>query len=196
MVVSTGLSFYYSTMAGGKSSYLTELFLSIRKKGLNALIFNHIYDNRYGVGVVASRLGCRLKAIQLYNNFDIFSYTIKKTKLHLNTYFLLIDEVQFLKIKHIRQIVAVVNIYGVNVLCFGLRSDFLGEPFPTSSYLLAVADHLIFLPAFCYCGKVASFNMRLNIKGEKVLKGDVIMIGGEGLYIQVCRRHYVTRKVA
>jgi thymidine kinase len=196
MVVPFGLSFYYSTMVGGKSAYLTELFLNIRKKGLNAFVFNHIYDNRYGIGVVASRLGCRLKAIKLHNNFDIFNYSKKKTKLFLNTYFFLVDEVQFLKIKHIRQMIAAVNIYGVNVLCFGLRSDFLGEPFPASSYLLATADHLIFLPAFCYCGKMASFNMRINTKGEKVLKGAVIMIGGEGLYIQVCRRHYVIRKAA
>jgi thymidine kinase len=42
---------------------------------------------------------------------------------------------------------------GIPVICYGLRSDFLGEPFSGSTYLMALSDTIEELKNICTCGK-------------------------------------------
>ena len=48
----------------------------------------------------------------------------------------LIDESQFLTKKQVLQLTLVVDRLRVPVLCYGLRTDFMGEPFEGAKYLL------------------------------------------------------------
>jgi thymidine kinase len=54
----------------------------------------------------------------------------------------------------------------VPVICYGLRTDFKGEPFPGSAYLLALADDIEELKNICTCGKKATMNIRVDEQGR------------------------------
>ena len=65
----------------------------------------------------------------------------------------------------------------IPVLCYGIRTDFRGEPFEGSKYLLAWAEQLIEIKAICKTGSKATFNARLDDRGERVLEGAQTLIG-------------------
>ena len=78
----------------------------------------------------------------------------------------------------------------VPVLAYGLRTDFQGEPFEGSKYLLAWADTLNELKAICHCGRKAIMVVRLDADGNAVREGSQIEIGGNDRYVSMCRRHF------
>ena len=90
---------------------------------------------------------------------------------------MLVDEAQFLSPKQVLQLTLVVDKLKIPVLCYGLRSDFRGEPFPGSVYLLAWADELSEIKTICKSGKKATMNARLDEHGNRVIEGDQISIG-------------------
>ena len=101
-----------------------------------------------------------------------------------------IDEAQFLTKAQVKQLVDVVDELDVPVLAYGLRTDFLGETFEGSHYLLAWADKLSELKTVCHCGKKASFVVRLDENGNAVKNGDQVQIGGNDTYESMCRKHF------
>lgn len=68
----------------------------------------------------------------------------------------LIDECQFLTKAHVEQLCEITDSYDIPVLTYGLRTDFRGELFTGSAYLLAWADKLVELKTVCYCGRKAN----------------------------------------
>lgn len=73
-------------------------------------------------------------------------------------------------------------------MCFGLRSDFRGDPFPGAAVLLTLADNLEEIRTACRCGKKATMNMRIDDDGARVVEGAQVLIGGNDRYRQVCAR--------
>ncbi len=156
---------------------------------MNAVIFTAALDDRYGVGKVASRIGLQAEA-ELYNNDDnMYQQIFNKHRLQpLDSVF--IDEAQFLTRNQVRQLVEVVDELDIPVLAYGLRTDFLGETFEGSHYLLAWADKLAELKTVCHCGRKASFVVRLDDEGKAVTCGDQVQIGGNDRYESMCRKHF------
>lgn len=183
------LYFYYSAMNAGKSTTLLQSSYNYQERGMNTLVYTAAIDNRYGVGKVASRIGISQEALLFNGQTDLFadiSQHLTKEKLHC----ILIDESQFLTKQQVYQLTEVVDKLKIPVLCYGLRTDFQAELFEGSRYLLAWADQLEELKTICYCGRKASFVIRMNEKGEAVKDGDQIQIGGNDTYLSVCRQHY------
>ena len=89
----------------------------------------------------------------------------------------LIDESQFLTKLQVLELTLIVDHLKIPVLCYGLRSDFRGEPFPGSIYLLGWSDEITELKTICKSGKKATFNARLDENGNRVTEGDQISIG-------------------
>ena len=85
---------------------------------------------------------------------------------------------------------AVADKLGIPVLAYGLRTDFQGEPFPGSKYLLAWADNLKELKAICHCGSKATMVLRLDGDGKVVKEGSQVEIGGNDKYVSTCRKHF------
>ena len=82
----------------------------------------------------------------------------------------------------------------IPVLTYGLRTDFRGELFPGSQYLLAWADELIEIKTICHCGRKAIMNCRINANGDAITEGEQVFIGGNESYISLCRRHFYQRQ--
>lgn len=183
------LYFYYSAMNAGKSTSLLQSAYNYRERGMHPVIFTAALDNRYGIGKVASRIGLQSDA-HLYNANDNLLGTI--SSLHAERYVdcVFIDEAQFLTKAQVSQLIEVVDELDIPVLAYGLRTDFLGETFEGSHYLLAWADKLFELKTVCHCGRKANFVVRIDENGRAVTSGNQVEIGGNDRYESMCRKHF------
>ncbi|MBD3586597.1 thymidine kinase [Salinimonas sp. HHU 13199] len=183
------LYFYYSAMNAGKSTALLQSAYNYKERGMHTIIFTAALDDRYGVGKVASRIGLQADALLFTDTDDLFeNVRTQQAEQKLDCVF--IDEAQFLTRDQVRQLVEVVDELNIPVLAYGLRTDFLGETFQGSHYLLAWADKLAELKTVCHCGRKASFVVRLDDNGQAVTCGDQVQIGGNDRYESMCRKHF------
>ncbi|TNH02583.1 thymidine kinase [Testudinibacter sp. TR-2022] len=186
------LYFYYSSMNAGKSTTLLQSSYNYRERHMNTLVYTAAIDNRFGTAKVTSRIGISQEALVFTNETDLYQQI--KAQIHQQPlHCILVDEAQFLTKAQVYQLSDVVDKLHIPVLCYGLRTDFQGELFKGSQYLLAWADQLEELKTICYCGRKANFVLGLNEQGEVVKAGEQIQIGGNDSYLSVCRRHYKER---
>ena len=103
---------------------------------------------------------------------------------------MLVDEAQFLRKPQVWQLSEVVDALRIPVLCYGLRTDFQGELFEGSQYLLAWADELTEIKTICHSGKKATMTVRVDAQGRAVQDGPQVEIGGNERYLSVSRAEY------
>ncbi len=181
--------FIYSTMNAGKSTALLQTNFGYMEKGMNTLLYTSEKDNRYGDSEIVSRIGLKSKAETFKdsdNLFDCVSIAHKKNALDC----VLIDEAQFLTKNQVHQLGRVVDELDVTVLAYGIRTDFRGELFEGSRYLLAWADRLSEIRTVCHCGRKATMIVRVDAKGDIVREGEQVEIGGNERYLSLCRLHF------
>jgi thymidine kinase len=183
------LYFYYSSMNAGKSTALLQSSYNYRERGMNTLILAPDFDDRYGVGKVTSRIGLESVATTFGSDEDLFRL-IRARDLESPLHCVLVDEAQFLSKEQVHQLGEVTDELNIPVLAYGLRTDFQGEPFEGSKYLLAWADSLVELKAICFCGSKATMVIRLDSEGNAVAQGTQVEIGGNDRYVSMCRKHF------
>lgn len=179
------LYFRYSAMNAGKSTSMLQVAHNYEEQGLMVRLFTAAIDDRYGVGKVTSRLGPQ-REVELFDARTNFLEAMQKVAC------VLVDEAQFLSPEQVKQLHQLAQAKGTPVICYGLRSDFRGEPFPGSAYLLALADDIEEIKNICTCGKKATMNIRVDEKGERIREGEQISIGGNEAYRQACGRCFYT----
>jgi len=184
------LYFYYSAMNAGKSTSLLQSSHNYIKRGMQVLLFAPFVDNRFGKAVIHSRIGLMQEANGFDENTDFYEFALKQKELVPNLHCLLIDEVQFLKKEQVKQLTRITSELHLPVLCYGLRSDFKGEPFEGSVYLLAWAEELTEIKTICHCGKKAIMNIRIDVDGTPIEDGEQVQVGGNESYISACMSHF------
>lgn len=177
-------------MNAGKTTTLLQSDYNYRERGMQTLVFIPAIDDRHAKGVVASRIGLTSEATPFEANFDFYQAIHEKKKDLLNLSCILVDEAQFLTKEQVKQLCRVSDHLRLPVLCYGLRTNFQGEPFEGSLYLLAWAEELIEIKTICHCGSKATMNLRVDEKGKAVKEGDEVDIGGNEKYAAMCRKHY------
>lgn len=183
------LYFYYSSMNAGKSTALLQASYNYRERGMNTIVLAPSLDDRYGQGMVTSRIGLQSEAVSIRPDEDLFarvSSLMSEKPLHC----VLIDEAQFLSKQQVLQIGRISDHLDIPVLAYGLRTDFQGEPFEGSKYLLAIADNLKEIKAICHCGSKATMVIRQDPDGNIVTSGESVEIGGNDRYVSMCRKHF------
>ncbi|MBT5219285.1 MAG: thymidine kinase, partial [Woeseia sp.] len=158
------LYFYYSSMNAGKSTALLQSSYNYRERGMQTMVLAPDFDDRYGVGKITSRIGLEAAAITFATDQDLFktiAARVNEGPLHC----VLIDEAQFLSKEQVHQLGDVTDELNIPVLAYGLRTDFQGEPFIGSKYLLSWADNIKELKAICFCGGKATMVIRLAEDG-------------------------------
>lgn len=186
------LYFYYSAMNAGKSTVLLQSSYNYRERGMDTLLYVPSMDDRYGMGKITSRIGLSSDACIIDSSFDIYEDVKKTANFNKKLTCILVDEAQFLNKNQITQLMRIVDELNIPVLCYGLRSDFMSEPFEGSKYLLALADNLVEVKTVCHCGRKAIMNMRVDAHGRKVTQGEQIAIGGNDMYVATCRKHFMS----
>lgn len=182
------LYFYYSAMNAGKTTKLLQSNFNYKEKGMDTIIYTFFFDNRGGEAKISSRIGLNENSNTFEQSTDLYKDILnRKTP---NTACVFVDEAQFLTKKQVYELCRVVDELDIPVLVYGLRSDFLGEPFEGSKYLLVLADELIEVKTICHCGKKAIMNAKFDSNKKIVREGEQICIGGNEKYISLCRKHY------
>ena len=70
-----------------------------------------------------------------------------------------------------------------------LKNDFKNELFEGSYYLLVYADKIEEIKTICWCGRKATMVARVE-DGKLVKEGKQIIVGGNNMYVSLCRKHY------
>ena len=183
------LHFFYSTMNAGKSTSLLQSNHNYKENGLDTMIFLPNETSKLSKGQIVSRIGLKAKAIIANKDFNFINF-IKDNKSE-NLSCILIDEAQFLTKEQVRQLGQVADRLNYPVMCYGIRTDFRGELFEGSSELLALADNLIELKTICsLCNRKATMVVRKDDSGKVVIEGSKVVVGGNYIYMPVCRKHY------
>lgn len=175
------LYFRYAAMNAGKSTALLQAAHNYEERGMRVRLFTAAHDDRSGAGVIGSRLGLQ-RAVETFGPDTVFA----AAHMGQGVACVLVDEAQFLSPEQVRQLHRMAHADGLPVLCWGLRSDFRGEPFPGAVALLTLADELEEMKSICACGRKASMNMRIDAHGRRVQEGEQVLIGGNDRYRAVC----------
>ena len=144
---------------------------------MRALVYTAEIDDRFGSGKVSSRIGLSSPA-RLFNPQTSLFSDIAAEHAQQPVHCVLVE------------LSEVVDRLDIPVLCYGLRTDFRGELFIGSQYLLAWSDKLVELKTICFCGRKASMVLRLDQEGRPYNEGEQVVIGGNERYVSVCRKHY------
>ena len=188
------LYFRYSTMGAGKSLDLLKTAHNYEERKKTVFLFTSDLDNRYGKKKITSRLGISRDANTFNEENDL--YKMVHEHIVVNNEELtcvLVDEAQFLTKEQVWQLTDIVDQLNIVVIAYGLRSDYQGEPFEGSTYLMTLADRIEELKTICEFGDKASMNMRL-LNGEPTFQGEQVQIGGNESYLPVCRKYFKKQK--
>lgn len=195
------LYFRYSTMGAGKSLDLLKTAHNYEERKKIVFLLTSDIDDRYGKKKITSRVGISREANTFTKETNVFdlvltSYNPTKSKYEVITdkpSCVLIDEAQFLTKEQVWQLTDIVDQLNIVVIAYGLRSDYQGEPFEGSTYLMTLADRIEELKTICEFGDKASMNMRL-LNGEPIFQGEKVQIGGNESYTPVCRKYFKKQK--
>ena len=183
------LYFNYSTMNAGKSAVLLQASHNYMERGMQTYLLTAKMDNRAGTGVIASRIGIKADADTYGAQDDLFAKIANRLD-DGPCACVFIDEAQFLTEPQVWQLARAVDDLNIPVMCYGLRVDFLGQLFPGSAALLALADEMREVRTICHCGKKATMVVRKDENGNVVTAGDQVSIGGNDRYVSLCRKHW------
>lgn len=183
------LYFYYSTMNAGKTTALLQSAYNYRERGMRPLLLTPALDDRAGRGVIRSRVGLESDAIAFEPEEDLYRQVERDLEAG-PVACVLVDESQFLTRDHVYQLSEVVDRLDIPVLAYGLRTDFRGELFEGSRYLMAWADELKELKTICSTGKKATMVVRVDEHGHALTDGAQVQIGGNERYIPVSRAEF------
>jgi thymidine kinase len=160
------------------------------------ILVPEVAQTRDGKSKVSSRIGFEQKATAIgskINPFEvimqevIFKQSIGKEDDPIQVVF--VDESQFLNRQQVLGLTKIVDDLQIPVFAYGLRTDFKGEPFEGSKYLLAWADNIEEVATFSpNTVEKATFNMKIDEQGGQVTTGDSIAPGFG--YLPVSRKKF------
>lgn len=176
------LYFRYGAMSSSKTANALMVKYNYGERGQNALLVKPAIDIRDGVRTVKSRCGLSSECV-LFREMDIAA--IKRGDYDC----IIVDEAQFLSKDEVQLLTDIVDEYNVPVICYGLRTDFQGNFFEGSHWLMAWADTIEEIKTICWCGRKATMVARV-VDGKFVKSGEQILVGGDDMYVSLCRRHY------
>ena len=191
------LRFYYGPMGSSKTLRLLTTAYNFEENGIPFMVLKPSQDVRDGEGIIKSRVGIERECIMVDPNINIYKAVENYNNILLSTLskleWILVDECQFLTEEQVEQLAMIVDKLDINVMCFGLRTDFTSHCFPASRRLFELADYIEEVKSRCNCGNKASINARFNEKGEIVLHGSQFMIGGNDVYTPMCRKCWMEK---
>lgn len=186
--------FKYGTMNSGKSMHLLATAYNFQEHNIPFLVLKSEIDDRDGENVIHSRaLGDR-ECVSIGKEANIYELVATYTQISGEKLkWILVDEAQFLSEEQVEELVAIADNMGINIICYGLRTDFKTRLFPASKRLFELADSVEEIKSSCYCGSKTIVNARVNSERQIVTEGAQVEVGGDDRYVSLCRRCYFTK---
>ncbi|MDE6306215.1 MAG: thymidine kinase [Muribaculaceae bacterium] len=190
------LYFRYGTMGSAKTALLLTTAYNFEERGMSYVCMKPVVDTRENDNVIRSRIGIERRCQWIYHDTDLYSMAqeIFENTMTLIDWFL-IDEAQFLTEEQVDQLARIVDDYGSNVICYGLRTDFKSHLFEGSRRLFEIADTIDEIKSTCTCGRKTIINARIDQSGDFVEDGAQVEIGGDDRYIAVCRKCWRNKRI-
>jgi thymidine kinase len=176
------LYFKYGAMGSSKTAQALIAKFNYEERGMRVWLIKPSVDDRYGAGMIESRVGLKAEADSIPPSSDIRALFARRAGADV----IIADEAQFFTPEQIEAFRNIVDELGVPVLCFGLRTDFLTHTFPGSKRLLELSDSITEIKTICGCGSKATVNARISPDGKIVTEGEQIFIGGNDSYLAMC----------
>ncbi|MDE6380434.1 MAG: thymidine kinase [Muribaculaceae bacterium] len=190
------LYFRYGTMGSAKTAMLLTTAYNFEERGMAYLCLKPVVDTREKKNVIRSRIGIERECKWIYPDTDLYD-TVKvifEQTLSVPDW-ILVDEAQFLSEAQVDQLARVVDDYGCNIICYGLRTDFQTRLFEGSRRLFEIADSIEEVKSTCSCGRKTIVNARIDGNGEIITEGEQVEIGGNDRYIAVCRKCWRNKRI-
>lgn len=190
------LYFRYGTMGSAKTALLLTQAYNFEERKMTYVCLKSIIDTREKDNVIRSRIGIERKCSWIYADTDIYMMARELFEQAGSVIdWILIDEAQFLSAEQVDQLARIVDDYGSNVVCYGLRTDFRTHLFEGSRRLFEIADTIDEIKSTCSCGRKTIVNARIDANGDFVTEGQQLEIGGDDRYIAVCRKCWRNNRI-
>ena len=190
------LYFRYGTMGSAKTALLLTTAYNFEERGMKYVCMKPIIDTRDKANVIKSRIGIQRECSWIYHDTDLYQHAIELFEKEQCVYdWFLIDEAQFLSAEQVDQLSRIVDDFGCNVVCYGLRTDFKTNLFEGSRRLFEIADTIDEIKSTCNCGNKTIVNARIDSNGDFVVEGAQVEIGGDDRYIAVCRKCWRNKRI-
>lgn len=186
------LTYMYGPMNSRKSLDLLATAYNFEEKNIPFLAIKSSLDTR-DIDVIRSRAGLERKCTIVTPDINVYEATKKYNDILMVNgekplKWLLVDECQFLTEEQIDELSDIVDRLDINVICYGLRTDFKTHLFPATKRLFEIADTIEEIKSACDCGSKAIINARLDENGNILTEGSQIVIGGNDIYHPMCRK--------
>lgn len=190
------LYFRYGTMGSAKTAMLLTTAYNFEERNMDYLCMKPVIDTREAKSVIRSRIGIERHCEWIYADTDLYAFAkqLFRSGGKIIEWFL-IDEAQFLTTAQVDQLSRVVDDFGTNVICYGLRTDFTSHLFEGSKRLFEIADTIDEVKSTCNCGRKTIVNARIDSNGNFVNEGAQVEIGGNERYVAVCRKCWRNKRI-
>lgn len=182
-------------MGSAKTALLLTQAYNFEERKMPYRCMKPVVDTRDSRNVIRSRIGIERECSWIYPDTNLYDLVRDMSDQGPFPRWILVDEAQFLSPAQVDQLAAVVDDFGINVVCYGLRTDFRTNLFEGSRRLLEIADTIDEVKSTCTCGRKTIVNARVNSAGEIITEGEVVEIGGNDRYIAVCRRCWRNKRI-
>ena len=166
------LYFKYGTMGSAKTALLLTQAYNFEERKMKYICLKPVVDTRETSNVIRSRIGIERECRWIYHDTDLYDFF---KELFTNSgeviNWILVDESQFLTPEQVDQLALVVDEFGSNVMCYGLRTDFRSNLFEGSRRLFEIADSIEEIKSTCTCGRKTIINARIDSNGDFVQEG-------------------------
>lgn len=185
------LYYYFGSMNSSKTLRLLTTAYNFEEKGIPFICLKPKIDNRDGEGIIHSRIGIERECTVIDGNDNIYAILSKEKEKNHELKKVFVDECQFLSERQVDELAMAVDTLDMDVMCYGLRTDFRTKSFLASRRLFELADTIEEVKSHCGCGGKAIINARFNENGEIVIDGNQVQIGGNETYKALCRKCYM-----
>ncbi len=190
------LYFRYGTMGSAKTALLLTSAYNFEERGMKYVCMKPVVDTREATNVIKSRIGISRECRWIYHDTDLYELAQELFEAEMTVIdWFLVDEAQFLTAEQVDQLARVVDDFGSNVICYGLRTDFQSHLFEGSRRLFEIADTIDEIKSTCTCGRKTIINARIDGNGDFVEEGAQVEIGGDDRYIAVCRKCWRNKRI-
>jgi thymidine kinase len=184
-------------MGSAKTALLLTTAYNFEERGLAYICMKPAVDTRENKNVIHSRIGIERECQWIYPDTNLYDFFKEMNKPGLTfPEWILIDEAQFLSARQVDELAAVVDDFGANVVCYGLRTDFQSHLFEGSRRLFEIADTIDEVKSTCTCGRKTIVNARMDSNGDIITEGAQVEIGGNERYMAVCRKCWRNKRIA
>ncbi len=180
------LIFYYGTVNSAKSMTLLSIGHNYDTVGFNVCTIKPSLDTRSNLIETRAQVPPRKVNIVIKPTDSVYDYNDIINSADV----ILVDECQFLTESQVDELRNITINRDIDVLCFGLRTDFNTHLFAASKRLFELADKIEEIKTICsVCGKKAGFNTKVTKQDNKE-DNDNIIIPSWDLFEARCYKCY------